>query len=291
MALSNFFWDSSKPINSLLIPDIPQAFRFLNGNISSLFGSEHHTFPTGSNTGAWHLPGSAVAWYQASAPTTRIDTSAFDSNDLGRLWVDSDDDQPYVLTATTPTWVSLNASLLAGTNTWAGIQTFSETPVLSTQGDGLNPVGSIVMFAGSSEPTGWLFCDGATGLSTVANPEYTELFAIIGTTYGGTGTTDFDLPDMRGRIPLGVGTGDASDATAHTLAQKQGTEKHALAELEMPSHRHNWNTSNTSGTNIGASAGGKGDATQNVFQTGFTGGVTAHNNLQPSLGLNFIIKY
>lgn len=148
-----------------------------------------------------------------------------------------------------------------------------------------NPVGSGMEFYGATAPDGWLFCDA----SAVSRTTYSALFAVIGTTYGaGDGSTTFNLPDMRGRVPLGVGTGDASDATAHALADKEGTESHTLITGEMPAHTHGVSNTGqnigTGGTYFGASAG-------NDKLSNSTGGGGAHNNLQPSLTVNFIIKY
>ena len=147
--------------------------------------------------------------------------------------------------------------------------------------------GEIRMWPAVAAPTGWLLCDGSNrsdGATTGA-----ALYAIIGTTFGGTGVEDFDLPDFRGRSPVGVGTGDASDATAHTLAEKEGTETHTLTEAELAAHTH-------PGT-VRASNGSTGDVQYTRFEvqpadgtTGSTGGDDPHNNLQPSLGINFIIK-
>lgn len=91
MALSNFFWDTNVTAlpDDTLIPDGPQAWRYLIANVPALFGSEHHTFPTGTNIGAWHRPGSANIFVEATAPTARVDSQPFDSNDVGRLWYDT----------------------------------------------------------------------------------------------------------------------------------------------------------------------------------------------------------
>jgi microcystin-dependent protein len=138
------------------------------------------------------------------------------------------------------------------------------------------------MFAGSASPSGWLTCDGAA----VNRTTYAALFAVIGTTYGaGNGTTTFNLPDMRGRAPIGVGTG--SGLTARALADEVGAETHTLSVAEMPSHTHTQfstgpkNNSFDSGTFVGNDLSGP---------TGSTGGDAAHNNMQPSLAVNFIIK-
>jgi microcystin-dependent protein len=111
------------------------------------------------------------------------------------------------------------------------------------------PVGTIVAFATATAPGGWLACQGQT-LSTTANPEYANLYSIIGTTYGGTGASSFKLPDLRGRIPVGAGTGSggtssgtgAISGTALTARARTdtagGVETHLLtaAQSGLPAH-------------------------------------------------------
>ena len=88
--------------------------------------------------------------------------------------------------------------------------------------------GSIVMFAGSVAPQGWLLCDG----SAVSRSQYSALFDIVDTTYGeGDGSTTFNLPDLRGRVMIG-----ASDS--HPVASIGGEETHSLTENELPQHSH-----------------------------------------------------
>lgn len=169
------------------------------------------------------------------------------------------------------------------------------------------PSGVISAFAGSSAPSGWLICDGSTGLSTVANPEYTALFAIIGTTYGGTGTTDFDLPDLRGRTPIGLDSGfvNVTTPTAGSLGETAaGEENHQLTEAELAAHNHTIRASSgTAGStspnnNVHAANGGvfqySGSGTINVSMADAgmldAGSDSEHNNMQPYLTLNFIIK-
>lgn len=95
------------------------------------------------------------------------------------------------------------------------------------------PIGIIEMFAGSIAPDGWLICDG----SSVSRKDYENLFKVIGTTYGvGNSNTTFTLPDMRGRCPIGSGTG--SGLTARTLAATLGAETATLSETHLPSHTH-----------------------------------------------------
>lgn len=103
------------------------------------------------------------------------------------------------------------------------------------------PIGSVKMYAGSSAPNKWLICDG----SAVSRDTFAKLYAVIGTTYGaGDGSTTFNLPDFRGRTAIGVGTGTASGATAHALAQMEGAETITLSISQMPKHTHVQNPHN-----------------------------------------------
>jgi microcystin-dependent protein len=102
-------------------------------------------------------------------------------------------------------------------------------------GGGLPP-GSIQMFAASTPPTGWLLCDG----SAVSRTTYARLFAAIGTTWGvGDGSSTFNLPDLQGRTPVGVGAG--SGLTSRALADTGGAEAHTTTAAHThtgPSHTH-----------------------------------------------------
>jgi microcystin-dependent protein len=141
------------------------------------------------------------------------------------------------------------------------------------------PAGSMVMFAGSAAPTGWLLCQGQA-VNRTANA---ALFAAIGTTWGaGDGSTTFGLPDLRGRAPIGAGTGPS--LSARTLGATGGAETHVLSIAEMPAHTHTFGTSGSGGGGI--SSGGQ-SAPQN---TSSQGSGAAHNNMQPFAVVNYIIK-
>jgi microcystin-dependent protein len=95
------------------------------------------------------------------------------------------------------------------------------------------PTGSVQMFAGASAPTNWLLCDG----SAISRTTYATLFALIGTTYGtGNGSTTFNVPDMRGRMPIGAGTG--AGLTTRTLGNVGGAESVTVAASNLPTHSH-----------------------------------------------------
>lgn len=159
------------------------------------------------------------------------------------------------------------------------------------------PPGTVTAFAGKTAPDGWLMCDGQSySIST-----YRDLYNAIGTTYGGYGQS-FQVPDLRGRFPVGKDTG-----TFATLGGKGGEEKHTLTVSEMPSHQHSGNDRawhdkqkrNGQQWFVGLShdrgswmsnAANDGLTNQDT-ETGTTGGNQPHNNLPPYISLNFIIKY
>ena len=118
------------------------------------------------------------------------------------------------------------------------------------------PTGALMPYAGATAPTGYLLCDG----SSVSSSTYLALHAVISNTYGGSaytgaGALSFNLPDLRGRLPMGAGTGTGLNAsgtgapsgtaqTARTRGQWLGEETHLLSTTEMPSHSHNGATAN-----------------------------------------------
>lgn len=164
------------------------------------------------------------------------------------------------------------------------------------------PVASVVPYAGSTAPTGWLFADGAA----VSRATYSDLFDIIGTTYGaGDGSTTFNLPNLKGRIPVGL---DASQSEFDAIGETGGAKTHTLTESEMPSHTHGFNPgthyhnygANFSPTN-NVAAGSEYKSGQNQTTGGniswsgasidAAGGGGAHNNMPPYIALPYIIKH
>lgn len=121
-----------------------------------------------------------------------------------------------------------------------GSFSYNTTPSNSPKGsafqglqEAITPIGVIRFFAGSDIPNGWLTCNG----SAVSRKTYSDLFKVIGTTYGAGNSNDtFTLPDMRGRIPICAGTG--TSLTARTLGSTVGAETVTLSEANMASHTH-----------------------------------------------------
>ena len=176
------------------------------------------------------------------------------------------------------------------------------------------PAGSVISYAGTAAPTGWLLCFG----QLVSRSTYAALFAAIGTTYGaGDGSTTFALPDLRGRAIAGkddMGGTSANRLTGLTggvngdiLGGSGGLETHTLTEAQMPAHDHRLygGTSGDSGGSgalyasgtdgVGGHISSTGVAYRSVLPSGVqtmedTGGSGAHNNVQPTFILNYIIK-
>jgi microcystin-dependent protein len=147
-----------------------------------------------------------------------------------------------------------------------------------------NPTGTIIAHACITAPSGYLLCDGASYSRTAQ----AALFAVIGTIYGaGDGSTTFNLPDGRGKTLIGVGQGIG--LTNRVLAAIGGEERHQLTVAELASHAHTLQGFGAAG--IVVSAGPRNFAEYAaIINTGGSGGDTAHNNMQPFLALNYIIK-
>jgi microcystin-dependent protein len=162
-------------------------------------------------------------------------------------------------------------------------------------------LGAIKMFAGDFAPTGYAFAQG----QTLALNQYTALFSLYGTTYGGNGISTFQLPNLQSQLPISWGNG--AGLTPRVIGETGGTDNVTLLSSSVPSHNHVFNgTTNTAGTNVAGSTMLLGKAPVGVFYataggTGVTtvalnhgavqqmGGNLPHNNDQPSMGINFIV--
>lgn len=175
------------------------------------------------------------------------------------------------------------------------------------------PSGLIFPYGGSAAPTGYLLCDG----TAVSRTTYADLFAVCGTSYGsGDGSTTFNLPNLKGRVLVGL---DSTQTEFDVRGESGGAKTHTLSTSEIPSHTHDGSglstnstgahthtytaTTSYSQTNV---VGGSNSAaivyTTNTTSssgshshsisgnTGSAGGGSAHNNLQPYLVVNYIIK-
>lgn len=173
------------------------------------------------------------------------------------------------------------------------------------------PAGTVMPYAGASAPTGYLLCDG----SAVSRSTYSALYAIIGTTYGaGDGSTTFNLPNLKGKTIVGY---NSAETEFDALGETGGAKTHTLTEAQIPSHTHTQNshyhtarqpfllaTSPSPSYNGEAIVGApppRSSASAFTFAPEFntgsttatnqnTGGGGAHNNLQPYITLNYVIK-
>jgi microcystin-dependent protein len=103
-------------------------------------------------------------------------------------------------------------------------------------------LGTIMMFASNFAPVGWAMCNGQ--LLSIA--QWTAVFSILGTTYGGDGVATFALPDLRGRVPIGQGQGIG--LANYVLGQTGGLESVILNQSQLPAHTHGVNVYGSAGT-------------------------------------------
>ena len=189
-------------------------------------------------------------------------------------------------------------TLVSGTN----IKTINGDSILgsgniSVGGEKI-PIGTIFEFPtddATKLPTGYLFCDG----SAVSRTQYADLFGVIGTTWGaGDGSTTFNLPSKAGLVTVGV---SSDDEEFNTIGDTYGEKEHRLTINEIPSHSHTgaiavadrisggqyyyFNAAGTTSSNPTDTT-----AFSNSIVTRNTGGGYAHNNIQPTVVSNFIIK-
>jgi len=187
----------------------------------------------------------------------------------------------------------------------------STTDIFSNTNTLVPPAGSIMMYAGTLAPGGWLMCDGGS----YSKVTYARLFSVIGTDYGGS-LTEFMVPDVRSRVPIGAGFG--TGLTPYNLAQQGGVETVTLDTNQIPAHSHTatstatvtdpghahgydkpsgGTSSSVTGTlTIGATTADTAIATTSITvdvatTTDNTGSDQSHTNIQPYLALNYIIKW
>ncbi|MBV9761654.1 MAG: phage tail protein [Acidobacteriaceae bacterium] len=162
----------------------------------------------------------------------------------------------------------------------------------------MNPyLGEIRIFSGNFAPKGWALCNGQL-LSISSN---TALFSIIGTFYGGNGTSTFALPNLQGRVAIHQGQGQG--LSPYNVGQQGGFETITLNSQQLPRHNHNMNTFNGPGGNIHPanailastntdkpySTNNSDGSTLNASAISYAGNNLPHSNIQPYLCVTFII--
>ena len=156
-------------------------------------------------------------------------------------------------------------------------------------------LGEIRIFAGNFAPKGYALCQG----QIISIQQNTALFALLGTQYGGNGTTTYALPNLASRTPLGQGQGPG--LSDYIVGEETGTETVTLLNAEMPAHNHTLQVDNTAANRSNASgamlavakdpiyAAAPPSAQLNPQSVSVTGQNFPHPNMQPYLALNFII--
>ncbi len=159
-------------------------------------------------------------------------------------------------------------------------------------------IGQIIMFGGNFAPVGYALCNG----QLLPISQNTALFSLLGTTYGGNGTTTFALPNLQGRVPIHMGQGPGP--SPYYLGQEGGSETVTLTVPQIPSHNHpagcqsgDANSQSPAGNIPAKEVAGatavystsQPNATMAAGAIGLTGGNQPHENLPPFLTLNFCI--
>ena len=180
-----------------------------------------------------------------------------------------------------------------GNVTITGTLTVSSTLSVNGIENAHVPSGVIMAWTTDTAPTGWILCDG----SAVSRTTYSDLFAVISTTYGaGDTTTTFNVPDLRGRFILGqddMGGSSANrvtDTDADTLGNADGTETKTLTTTELPAHTHTVDSTTVNNGGTAASLQNGNDAPNDSLATSSAGSGAAYSQMNPFMTLNFIIK-
>lgn len=184
-------------------------------------------------------------------------------------------------------------------------QTFTSGQVLTaeaTNGELAFPTGCMFPYGGSTAPAAtvggvaaWLLCDG----TAVSRTTYAALFAVLGTTYGaGNGSTTFNVPDLRGRVPIGAGTGaqnggSGSGAISGGTALTNRVRGAFAGDERLESHRHTGTYTTAGGGTTGPGDGvpphNATPAAGQPFQTSLTGSGTG-GNMPPFIVTNYLVK-
>jgi microcystin-dependent protein len=158
-------------------------------------------------------------------------------------------------------------------------------------------IGSLMLVPYNFAPIGWAFCQG----QTLAISSNTALFSLLGTNFGGNGTSNFNLPNLQGSLALGTGQG--SGLRSYNLGQVGGSATVTLLQTQVPPHSHGFMATDTAANSASptgcALAKPAGDmlytsatspmVPMNSSMVQMAGGNLPHNNMMPSLGLNWII--
>jgi len=155
-------------------------------------------------------------------------------------------------------------------------------------GVGVVPIGAIIPFGGTNTggTPGWLLCNG----QKLNRYTYPQLFNVMKYEHGGSGTY-FYLPDLRGRVPAGYGSTTSILSNCNKMGNKQGAKTHTLTIAQMPKHRHGIGSGDdqTNSQSLSPFRRTKDDNEKTVHSL-YEGGNGAHNNVQPTIVLHYLIR-
>ena len=250
------------------------------------FGRYGSIYLNGASPGIPYYNNNGGTGWTSLAPITAVGTTAPTTPVDGQLWYYSD-----AVNGGGALYIRYNDG---NTTAWVPASPAASATTI--------PPGSIMDFAGATSPVGWLLCQGQS-LSTTT---YANLFAAIGYLYGGSGGS-FNVPDLGGRVVAGKEatatrlTAAGSGIAGSTLGAAGGTEIHTLTEAQLASHNHDPITIPGVSATMLTANGGTGNFADvvagagvhiyySVASTSAHGGGQAHQNTQPTIIMNKIIK-
>lgn len=252
-------WDNTSPTNSDLVNEGDDNLRDIKQGVQGRMDREHvwPSSQSSTNQGGIHR----YITFQAQTSTPALVSAS--NTQVGCLFVNTNNSLMYENSAGSV------VTVIGG----------------ATDTSGLIPAGVFMPYGGTNTPDGWIACTGGA----VSRTTYARLFNAIGTIWGtGDGSTTFNVPDMAGFVPVGQSAG----GLFVTLASSTGEVSHTLSASEIPSLSGSFQArdSNSGGTSDPQLSNGSGTLQSVNVSVNTSGGGAAHNNVQPSKVVRYIIK-
>ena len=211
-----------------------------------------------------------------------ISDTAPESANIGDMYYNTTDNKVYTATAEN-TWDSGNVPRYDGfyvNKENNAIYYYNGETLSGINSIDTTPIGMIMQYAGTSIPERWMKCEG----QTLSRTDYSELFSVIGTTYGsGDGSTTFNLPNLEGRFPIGY---KSSDTDFNMLGKKGGSKTHTMSKSELPQ----FNYVQPTGTNTGHGTYNQGVPNTYTNDWASIGADQPMDIMNPYIVMKYIIK-